>query len=83
MEDLQAIETLFEMIESSLFGRSIYFNYNMDLTIKIKGKNILKSLELEVKLYHLKMLSGSYPAITSIRIYYKILNTLGRIGTIN
>ena len=76
-------DALLGMVESSLFKGPIYFNYNTNLTIKVKEKNILKALELEVKLHNLVMLLRSYPATILIRMYYKTLNTLDHIGAIN
>ena len=71
------------MVESSIFDGSIYCNCSINLTIKIKDKNILKDLELEIKLHNLNMLAYSYPAIVLIRIYFKTINTLYYIGALN
>ena len=71
------------MVEPSLFDGPIYFNCNADLTIKTKNKNILRSLELEIKLDGFNMLPRSCPAAAMIRVYYKILNILEYIGVVN
>lgn len=44
--------------QDSLLG--IYFNCHTDLTVKLKDKNILKAIELDIKLHGFKALPGSF-----------------------
>ena len=71
------------MVESSFFDGQVYCNYNTDLTVKIKDRNILRALELEIKFHNLKMLSSSYLAAVLVRMYFKTINTLNHIGALH
>lgn len=67
----------------SLNEGPIYCNYKTNLIIKLKDKNVLKVIELDVKLHGFKMLPGTFPAAIIYKIYSKTMNTLYHTGEIN
>lgn len=76
-------DSLLSMVETSFYEGPIYFNCNIDLTFKLKDKNILKAIELDVKLHGFNIMPGSYPVAIIYKICYKITNNLDHIRVIN
>lgn len=77
------LDSLIVRIETSLCEVPIYFNSYTDLLIKFKDKNILKSMELDIKFHVFNLLPGLFLAVVIYRICFKIVNSLDNVGVIN
>lgn len=75
-------DSLLGMVEISLYEGPIFFNCNNDLTLKLRDKNILKAIELNVKLQGFNIMPSSYPITIVYKMYYKTTNNLNHKRTL-
>lgn len=70
---------LIGMVETNLHEEPIFFNCITNLTIKLKDKNILKAIELDVKFHGFSIIPCCYLVAIIYKICYKTTNNLDHI----
>ncbi|KAG5247564.1 JHL23C [Salix suchowensis] len=66
-------DSLLSSIESSLCNGPLSFDCYPNLTVSLKDKNILKSMQLQIKTHNYHMLEDSVPVALIFKIHYKAM----------
>ncbi|KAG5251652.1 zf-CCHC domain-containing protein/MP domain-containing [Salix suchowensis] len=68
-------DSLLSSIESSLCNGPLSFDCYPNLTVSLKDKNILKSMQLQIKTHNYHMIQDSIPVALIFKIHYKAMHS--------
>lgn len=66
-------DSLLSSIESSLCSGPVSFDCYPNLTVSLKDRNILQSMQLQIKTHNYHMLEGRVPVALIFKIHYKAM----------
>ncbi|KAL3527334.1 hypothetical protein ACH5RR_011990 [Cinchona calisaya] len=75
-------DSLLGMVETSLCGGPVYFDYFPNFSVSLSNPNILDSLTLNVKISNYKTKTGSLPVAIIFRLQYKAMNSAFNSGAL-